>query len=73
MVWFIIGIILSLELLVSFIYTRISYGNTVPWITYLFSHIIFIPLPSMLIGFFVRLGSIILAVIALMKGIPAVF
>mgnify|MGYP003295917885 CR=1 FL=1 len=73
MVWFIIGVVLCLEFVISFIYSKISYGNLAAWITYLFSHIICIPLPSMLLGFFVRIAAIVFAVIGLMKGIPAVF
>lgn len=70
---FIMGTLLCLELVVSFIHTRVSYGNTVPWITYLFSHFMGIPLSSMLSGFFVRILAIATAVVCLMKGIPAVF
>lgn len=71
--WFIIGTVLCLEFVISFIYTRISYGNTVPWITYLFSHFFGFTLPSMLLGFFVRIVSVVFAVIGLIKGIPTVF
>ncbi len=70
---FVFGIILCIEFIASFFHTRKSYGNKVPWITYLFSHFFGCPMKSMLLGFFIRIVAIVGAVICLMISIPKIF
>ena len=70
---FIVGVIHCLEFIARFFYTRQSYGNSVPWITYLFSNFFFCPVKSMLLGFFIRIAAIVGTVICLMISIPKIF